>query len=214
VKRILEVIACSVEDAIEAERGGAARLEIVRERERGGLTPPLDLVRAIRRAVALPLRVMVRESDGFGCAGEAEIRLLRGAARAFEDLAVDGLVTGFAIDGRLDVETTRRVLAAAPATRATFHHAFDAAADTAQALRDLSSLTQVDRILSAGGAGWASLQERAAPRIVIAGGGMTHDVVREIAASTPILEFHTGSAVRRDGVVCAELVRSMVEAIS
>jgi copper homeostasis protein len=42
--RLIEVIACSVADAIEAERGGAGRLEIVTDFSRGGLTPPVELV--------------------------------------------------------------------------------------------------------------------------------------------------------------------------
>lgn len=42
---ILEVIVCSVTDALEAERGGADRTEVVRDLDRGGLTPYLDLVR-------------------------------------------------------------------------------------------------------------------------------------------------------------------------
>ena len=62
---LLEVIVQSVADAAEAEAGGADRLEVVREIERDGLTPPLDLVRSIIAATSLPLRVMVRESDGF-----------------------------------------------------------------------------------------------------------------------------------------------------
>jgi copper homeostasis protein len=38
---MLEVIACSVADAVAAERGGADRLELVRDLNVGGLTPPL-----------------------------------------------------------------------------------------------------------------------------------------------------------------------------
>ncbi len=64
-KIILEVIACTVEDAIEAERGGANRLEIVSRLETGGLTPAPDLVRKIKANVSLPLRVMLRESEGY-----------------------------------------------------------------------------------------------------------------------------------------------------
>ena len=48
---VLEVIACSVEDAIEARRGGADRLEVISHFEVGGLTPPLELVREICQAV-------------------------------------------------------------------------------------------------------------------------------------------------------------------
>ncbi|HTH37337.1 MAG TPA: copper homeostasis protein CutC, partial [Pyrinomonadaceae bacterium] len=58
---VLEVIACSVEDAVNAEKGGADRLEVIRAIEHGGYTPPLDLVREIQDSVSLPLRVMLRE---------------------------------------------------------------------------------------------------------------------------------------------------------
>src|ERR1051326_4745406 len=62
---VLEVIVCCVADAVEAQKGGASRLEVVRDLDRGGLTPSIQLVQAIKDAVDLPLRVMVRESDGY-----------------------------------------------------------------------------------------------------------------------------------------------------
>ena len=111
---ILEVIACSVADAIEAEKGGAGRLEVVRSLDRGGLTPPFELVRAIKDAVDLPLRVMVRESDGYETTGETEIEKLCAAADEFSRLDVDGLVLGFLKGKSIDLDLTARVLAAAP----------------------------------------------------------------------------------------------------
>src|SRR5713101_1735759 len=91
----LEVIACSEADAVAAERGGAGRLEIVRAPEVGGLTPPVSLVRKILSAVAIPVRVIVRENSGFEVADEAEIEKLCNAARKFAALPVEGLVVGF-----------------------------------------------------------------------------------------------------------------------
>ncbi len=46
---LLEVIACTVEDAVEGMRGGANRLEIISRFDVGGLTPPLDICRAPAR---------------------------------------------------------------------------------------------------------------------------------------------------------------------
>src|SRR5258708_14698970 len=88
---ILEVIACSVADAAEAERGGAGRLEIVRALNVGGLTPPVSMVRDIFAAVSIPVRVMVRENAGFEAGGEAEIEALCRSAREFAELGVDSL---------------------------------------------------------------------------------------------------------------------------
>ncbi len=79
---VLEVIVCSAAEAIAAEKGGASRLEVVRELDRGGLTPSVELVQRIKETVDLPLRVMVRESDGYETSGEAEVRRLCEAARS------------------------------------------------------------------------------------------------------------------------------------
>src|SRR5688500_9823679 len=99
---ILEVIACTVEDAIKAEQGGANRLEIISRFETGGLTPAPDLVREIKANVSLPLRVMLRESEGYDVKNETEIRRLCLTAREFEKIGVDGIVLGFMQDDEID----------------------------------------------------------------------------------------------------------------
>jgi len=92
---ILEVIVCSVADAVEAQKGGASRLEVVRELDRGGLTPSFELVQAIKLAVDLPLRVMVRESAGYEISGEMEFEKLCTAARDFAKLGSMGWCSDF-----------------------------------------------------------------------------------------------------------------------
>src|SRR5215831_15657597 len=77
---IIEIIVCSIEDAVAAERGGANRLEIISHYEAGGLTPSLDLVREITSTVKIPARVMLRESEPFVVTDEEEIERLRDAA--------------------------------------------------------------------------------------------------------------------------------------
>ena len=220
---ILEVIACSVADAIEAEKGGAGRLEVVSALDRGGLTPSLELVRAIRDAVDLPLRVMVRESDGYETSGETEIEKLCAAAKELSRLDVDGLVLGFLKGKTIDLELTRRILAAAPRLRATFHHAFEDAANQVQAIREIKKLSQVDRILSHGGSG--ELEQRrqrlddcvhaAAPEImIVAGGRIDSRAIALLRQTSAVREFHVGRAARRgfriDGEVESELVRALV----
>jgi copper homeostasis protein len=221
---LLEVIACSVADAIEAEKGGAGRLEIVRDLKRGGLTPPFELVEKIKQAVDLPVRVMLRESDGYEMSGEDEFDRLCLAAERFASLEIDGFVLGFLKDGAVDLERTRRVLASAPNIRATFHHAFEAAKDKLRALNSIKQLPQVDRVLSHGG--MDDLESRvqrlgeyervAAPELMIlAGGGMDGDAILKIARETRIREFHVGRAARAqfnvEGAVQASLVSDLVQ---
>jgi copper homeostasis protein len=200
---LLEVIVQSVADAQAAEAGGADRLEVVREIERDGLTPSIHLVRAIQSATRLPLRVMVRESDGFSTTGARELLALQRAFASFAELGVDGAVTGFARDGMLDVETTTAVLSAAPALRVTFHRAFDSLLDPFSALDTLRTLPQIDHILTSAGSGdWTArcrrLEEyvpRAGAHLtILAGGGVDAEGLRILASTRSVREAHVGRA--------------------
>ncbi|MGH9882072.1 MAG: copper homeostasis protein CutC, partial [Pyrinomonadaceae bacterium] len=149
---LLEVIACSVADAVEAQQGGADRLEVISEFERGGLTPPFNLVQQIIAVVSLPLRVMLREKDGYEAVSSIERDRLCDAARQFSALRIEGVALGFLRKGRIDVDLTQQILACAPSLKATFHHAFEET-EPLEAIRDIKKIEQVDRILTHGGPG-------------------------------------------------------------
>ena len=149
---LLEVIVSTLADAREAVRGGADRLEVVRNIELGELTPPLDLVRAITGGTSVPLRVMVRENAGFDT-NRGELNAMRRAASAFADIGVDGLVIGFARDGQPLVGQVGEIIDAAPGTRVTYNRAFDTLTDQVYAIEQLSAIRQIDRILTDGGDG-------------------------------------------------------------
>jgi copper homeostasis protein len=221
---LLEVIACSVKDAIEAERGGAGRLELVRELRRGGLTPSHAFVQEVREIVAIPIRVMLREADGYEVGGVDASERLATLAVGFAALGVDGLVLGFLRSGHIDVAAMDAVLAAAGPLRATFHHAFDELPDPIAALRELGRWPRIDRVLTAGGPGnWKRKAIRldrytavAAPGItVLAGGGIDAEALKVLSMSS-VVEAHVGRAARvpptADGVVSSQKVAKLVEA--
>lgn len=203
-RKLLEVIVTSLQDAREAEAGGADRLEIVRDLEVGGLTPPLALVQQIVAGVATPARVMVRETAGFTVEGKPEMDRLLRTMEELASLPIDGVVLGFLHNGRADLRTTARILSKAPSLRATFHRAFEETLAPFEDLAALEGLPQVDRILTSGGPGdWnekaAKLEalHHACKRItILAGGGMTLEGVRYLRQHTTLREFHVGAAVR------------------
>jgi copper homeostasis protein len=223
----LEVIATSVEDAVAAARGGADRLEVVRDLHRQGLTPSIDLVRQIQREVTLPLRVMVRESDGFACRSAGELRTLMDAAAALDALGIDGIVIGWTRDDRIDEDALGRVLTSAPSLRATFHRAFDSLPGPESALRVLQQYAQIDRVLTGGGIGaWTSRCETltryaswAGSRIVLLPGGEIDEAaIRALTACACVTEVHVGRAARVggaiDGPVSADAVAALRRAAS
>jgi len=198
---ILEVIACSVADAIEAQRGGAGRLEIVRALDAGGLTAPVSLVREIVAGVSIPVRVMLRENAGFEAGGATEIEKLCREAREFAALGVDGLVLGFVRVRQLDLAPALQILSSAPGVKATFHRAFEELEDAAAGVTALKTMPQFDRILVSPNRlhGLQQLVESAAPELtIIAGGSVDADAIRALLKSTGIREFHVGRAARQD----------------
>lgn len=203
----LEVIVQTVEDARAAARGGADRLEVVRDIASGGLTPSLALVEEIAAAVSIPLRVMVRGNAGFSTDG-AELDALQRAAAALAALRVDGLVAGFAAGCDPDIAATRAVLDAAPQTSATFHRAFDQLGDPLDGIDEVATIPQVDRILTSGGGGTPAERcerlrayaRRAGKRlIVVAGGNIDEEMLALIAQTGVCREVHVGRAARADG---------------
>jgi copper homeostasis protein len=217
---LLEVIACSVADAVAAERGGAGRLEIVRALDAGGLTPPVSLVKEIVAAVSIPVRVMLRENPGFETNLE-EMAVLSAAARELDALSVDGVVLGFLRNRSLDLASARQILSSASNSKATFHRAFEDLENPMAALPMLKNVPQFDRILvsPARFGRLKELVENAAPELtILAGGGITAPSIRKLRESARIREFHVGRAARCDNdinqPVDAQRVRELVDLVS
>lgn len=91
-RALLEVIALDAEDAVAAQAGGADRLELVTDMAADGLTPPLETFAAIRAAVDIPLRVMLRAADGFAA---GDVSALVRSAEALRAEGAEEFVLGF-----------------------------------------------------------------------------------------------------------------------
>ncbi len=224
-RAVLEVIALGVEDAVAAQAGGADRLELVTDMAADGLTPPVETFAAIRAAVDIPLRVMLRLRDGFA-AGDAEA-LVR-AARELRVAGADEFVLGFlGEDGGPDLATLEGLVAELENCRWTFHRAIDHAADRDSLRKRLADLAGLDTYLTAGAPegvdeGLPTLAAEAARRgepgytqRLLVGGGLRLDHVPRLRAAG-VDAFHIGGAARADGwttPVSVEAVREWRTAI-
>ncbi len=217
--KILEVIVTSLSEAVEAEAGGADRLELVRSLDEGGLAPNLELVRQVTSAVSIPVRVMVRETSSMTILSSEELSILKACARDFARLPIDGLVVGWVRNNEVDVVAVREVLSAAPRTRATFHRAIEHTFDPGRTIQTLKQFPQIDRVLTSGGPGsWAERRHRllewrklAAPEIeIIVGGDLSCQMVAEIIADPGFAEVHVGRAVRIPNEYSGVINRSQI----
>ena len=203
--RTLEVIVTTLDEAMEAERGGADRVELVRSLEVGGLTPPANVVEEVTRTLSIPVRVMLRENAGMTIEGLDELRALEEAANRLGQMPMDGFVLGFVRDGSVDIAATREILGCAPNRPGTFHRAFEHVRDPLRAIHDLKQIPQIDRILTTGGEGsWAgrkqrltAWQEAASPEIrILVGAGLCAATLTDIASDAHAMEVHVGRAAR------------------
>jgi copper homeostasis protein len=202
---LLEVIVTSTQEAVEAEQGGADRLELVTRLELGGLTPLVSLVEQVCSSVSIPVRVMLRENPSMAVASESELKRLCAAAGRLASFPIDGLVTGFLHNKELDRRTMNEILAVAPHVRVTFHRAFDDLENATSTIEELKQFSQIDRILTNGGPGSAierlnrvnQWQGKAGPQItMLFAMGLDSATLPELANYPDIREIHTGRAVR------------------
>lgn len=213
---LLEVIACTPEDAAAAERGGADRIEWIEGPQSGGVTPDLSRAAEMRRAVQLPIRVMVRTRGGGFVYSEDEQEQMRRDIRRIAAAGGLDVVTGVLTpEGTVDQSALAGLLNAGPGLAFTFHRAFDEAVDLPRALEVLSVYPQVTDVLTSGGAPGApegavllaellrrSRQSEASPRI-LAGAGLTAENLRPFLDATGADRIHIGSAARFGGEALA-----------
>ncbi|MET9137475.1 copper homeostasis protein CutC [Streptomyces parvulus] len=218
-RAVLEVIALDVEDAVAAQAGGADRLELVTDMAADGLTPSAGTVAAIRAAVDIDLRVMLRLADGFA-AGDVD-RLTRLAGRLREAGATEFVLGFLDPDGEVDLHAVERIAGALHGCRWTFHRAIDRAANRDALRKQLGDFPGLDTYLTAGAAGGvdegmtvllAEARRRGEPgyeQQLLVGGGLRLEHVPGLLAAG-IDAFHIGGAARPsgwEGPVSAEAVR-------
>ncbi|GLW93631.1 copper homeostasis protein CutC [Actinokineospora globicatena] len=212
---LLEIIALTVADAVAAQQGGADRIEVVAQMDRDGLTPDPELVAEMRAAVDIPLRVMVRGTDGF-TADDAEVTRLVSTVGELREAGAREFVLGFLTEqGQVDLDATHAVLGAIDGCPWTFHRAVDHATDAQQAWAALRGLPGLDTVLTAGSArgledGLPRLAARedwrAAGVRLLAGGGLKHAHVPGLR-SIGVTAIHAGGLVRDNWAAPVEVDR-------
>ena len=198
-KYCLEVCADSVASALEAQKGGADRIELCSNLIIGGVSPGKALFQLVKKYTDLKVRVLLRPRYGDYCYNDYEFEQLQEDVQMYSELGADGIVIGMLRpDGNLDVERMGEVTALAGSADVALHRAFDNCRDPYRALEEAVSLG-MKTILTGGQEvmAWdgreilAKLQEKSAGRIeILAGGGIGEDVIRRLLPVTGITSYH------------------------
>ena len=202
-KRLLEICVESVPSAINAQTGGADRIELCDNLYQGGITPSAGKITLAKKHLHIPVFVLIRPRKGDFLYTPTEFDNLLEDIVLARQLGADGIVSGALLsDGNIDTARTRLMLQAAEGLPFTFHRAFDMCRDPLRAIDELAELG-VQRILSSGQQpnavlGFDNLRrfaQYAAGRIsIMACGSLMPHNVGPLAEVPEIQEFH--AAVR------------------
>ncbi|XP_063124752.1 copper homeostasis protein cutC homolog isoform X3 [Rattus norvegicus] len=147
---LMEVCVDSVESAVNAERGGADRIELCSGLLEGGTTPSMGVLQVVKQSVQIPVFVMIRPRGGDFLYSDREVEVMKADIRLAKLYGADGLVFGaLTEDGHIDQELCLSLVALCRPLPVTFHRAFDMVQDPMAALETLLTLG-FERVLTSG----------------------------------------------------------------
>ncbi|CAG8623139.1 9016_t:CDS:2, partial [Cetraspora pellucida] len=184
-----EVCVDSVVSAINAEKGGASRVELCDNLAEGGTTPSSGMISMVLKRLKIPVM---------------EIEVMCLDIQHAKNLGVHGVVLGILMpDGCVDVERVTKLVEVASPMEVTFHRAFDMTNDPFKALNDIIKIGSIQRILTSGCDSTVlegletivELVKHAQDRIIIMpGGGIRESNLSRIFAATYLQEIHVSAS--------------------
>lgn len=202
----LEICANSIESALNAQNGGADRVELCIELSVGGLTPSKGMIQLARELLDIPLYVLIRPHARDFQYSVMDLEIMKEDIAYCAEVGCNGVVVGVLTqDRKIDQLKTMVLMEAAGFMDMTFHRAFDQVPNHFEAMDTLRELG-IQRVLTSGGIGNATdnievlgelIEEANDDIIIMPGGGIRTEnlpTLLEIGAS----EYHS-SALLKDG---------------
>lgn len=199
MKYRIEICANSVASCLQAQKGGAYRVELCAGIPEGGTTPSYGETAVARQLLNIKLNIIIRPRGGDFLYSEVEHQAMLHDIEMARKLGVDGVVIGcLNADGTIDMQRNKALIEAAGGMSVTFHRAFDMCRDPFESLEQIIALG-CDRVLTSGQQPTAiqgvsllaQLVAKANGRIIIMpGSGVNEDNIATLAAETKATEFH------------------------
>jgi len=198
----LEVCANGYESALNAQMGGAKRVELCDNLAEGGTTPSYGQIALSKKNLNIEVWPIIRPRGGDFLYSDLEFSLMKEDIEICKSLNCDGIVIGILeADGNIDKARCAELIELAQPIPVAFHRAFDMSNDMKKALEDLIELGIV-RVLSSGGAGsaiggsekLAGLVKQANGRIsIMPGAGINENNIEKLISTTGATEFHASA---------------------
>jgi len=198
----LEVCANGYESALNAQIGGAKRVELCDNLAEGGTTPSYSQIALSKKNLGIEVWPIIRPRGGDFFYSDIEFELMKEDIKICKSLNCDGIVIGILkADGSIDKTRCAELIELAKPMPVAFHRAFDMSNDMEKALEDLIDLG-IARVLSSGGANsaidglekLAKLVTQANGRIsIMPGAGINENNIAKLISTTGAKEFHASA---------------------
>jgi len=149
---IKEVCVDSLDDAINAEKNGANRIELCGRLDLDGLTPSKDLIKSAFSILKIPIRVMIRPKHPSFVYSEDEISTMIDDIKFCKNLGLDGVVFG-CLDEEYNFEMKQinRLSEVAKPLNVIIHKAIDSTSSVIESLSLISKNSNINGVLTSGG---------------------------------------------------------------
>ena len=197
---ILEVCVETIQQGLLAENNNANRIEFCHRLDLGGVTPDHDLIRSAVNTIKIPVKIMIRPRGGDFIYSDSEVDKMKSDIRYCKSVGVEEVVLGaLNEDGEVDNRLTQRLAKLAFPMKVTFHKAIDAVNNFMSSLKTLSTMENIDSVLTSGtkknalsGKEYIKLASKEFSGLlnIIAAGSITNQNLKEIHSELNMKEYH------------------------
>ena len=149
---VKEACVDNIQDAINAFKKGADRIEFCSNLDEDGLTPSnYDLI-SLKKSISIPLRVMVRPHSNSFNYNDDDITQMKETIEFCKNQKFDGVVFGcLDDDNELDLNKIKYLADFAKPLNVIIHKAIDLTSSPLNSLKKLIKIDNVNGVLSSGG---------------------------------------------------------------
>ena len=149
---VKEACADNIQDAINAFKKGADRIEFCSNLEEDGLTPSNDDLIYLKKSISIPLRVMVRPHSNSFNYNDDDLTQMKETIEFCKNQKFDGVVFGCLDDNNeLHLNKIKYLADFAKPLNVIIHKAVDLTSSPVNSLKKLLEINDVNGILSSGG---------------------------------------------------------------
>ena len=147
-----EVCVDNLDDAFNAYKCGANRIEFCSNLDQDGLTPKVEELLALSNTIDIPIRCMLRPHSNSFIYDKDDLKKIENTINICKKIKIDGVVFGsLNNENEIDFDILEYISIMSKPLKLIFHKAIDFTPDFSKSLKSLIDSKLVDGVLTTGG---------------------------------------------------------------